>query len=136
MRTISTSLQDIPSGDPPVITDIFIDTVGDPEFYKSRLTSALGKDFGRFVIEKKADATYKVVSAASIIAKVTSESDYFIFVTTTTVYTFLEVTVTFSTPSLIGDSLLKHWVWAEPSAASLSKDFGSGYPSDETCVKW
>lgn len=58
--------------DPPNITDIFIDTVGDPETYKSRLVAALGKDFGRFVIEKKADATYKVVSAASIVAKVTS----------------------------------------------------------------
>ena len=76
MKTISISLQEIPSGDPPVVTDVFIDTVGDPEFYKSRLTSALGKDFGRFVIEKKADATYKIVSAASIIAKVTSESIY------------------------------------------------------------
>ena len=73
LKTISMLLQEIPSGEPPVVTDIFIDTVGDPEFYKSRLTSALGKDFGRFVIEKKADATYKVVSAASIIAKVTSE---------------------------------------------------------------
>eukprot|EP01036_Dinobryon_divergens_P023109 gene23109-31426_t len=97
---------DISISDPPVITDIFIDTVGDPEFYKSRLTAALGKDFGRFIIEKKADATYKVVSAASIIAKVTR------------------------------DSLLKNWVWAEPTASTLSKDFGSGYPSDETCVKW
>ena len=71
---ISVYFQDFPTGDPPILTDIFIDTVGDPEFYKSRLTSALGKDFGRFVIEKKADATYKVVSAASIIAKVTSKS--------------------------------------------------------------
>ena len=58
---------------PPLIGDIYIDTVGDPEFYKSTLTSALGKDFGNFVIEKKADANYKVVSAASIIAKVTRD---------------------------------------------------------------
>lgn len=54
----------------PVVTDIYIDTVGDPETYRSRLESHLGKDFGRFIIEKKADATYKVVGAASIIAKV------------------------------------------------------------------
>lgn len=42
------------------------------------------------------------------------------------------------TPSwlIVGDSLLKNWIWAETSAATLSKDFGSGYPSDETCVKW
>ncbi len=71
--------------EPPQITDIYIDTVGDPEFYKSRLTNALGTDFGRFTIEKKADATYKVVSAASIVAKVTR------------------------------DTLLKNWKWAEPT---------------------
>jgi ribonuclease H2 subunit A len=63
----------------------FLDTVGDPETYKSRLTRALGDDFGRFTIEKKADALYKVVSAASIIAKVTR------------------------------DTLLKSWTWAEPT---------------------
>ena len=28
--------------DPPIINDVFIDTVGDPEFYKSKLTQALG----------------------------------------------------------------------------------------------
>jgi hypothetical protein len=39
--------------------------VGDPEFYKSKLVGALGNEFstGGFTIEKKADATYKVVSA-------------------------------------------------------------------------
>ena len=39
--------------------------VGDPDFYKSRLVSALGGDFssGGFTVEKKADATYRVVSA-------------------------------------------------------------------------
>ena len=45
---------------PPLIHDVFIDTVGDPETYKSRLTRALGTDFANFTIEKKADATYKV----------------------------------------------------------------------------
>jgi ribonuclease HII len=31
----------------------------------------MGNDFANFTVEKKADATYKPVSAASIIAKVT-----------------------------------------------------------------
>jgi ribonuclease HII len=48
--------------------------VGDPEFYKSTLTKALGNDYSTFTIEKKADAKYKVVSAASIIAKVTRDT--------------------------------------------------------------
>jgi ribonuclease H2 subunit A len=57
------------------VNDIFIDTVGEPETYKSRLLSGLfdSQCFknANFVIESKADAKYKVVSAASIIAKVT-----------------------------------------------------------------
>ena len=48
--------------------------VGDPEYYKSVLVKALGSDFSTFTIEKKADAKFKVVSAASIIAKVTRDS--------------------------------------------------------------
>lgn len=28
--------------EPPIVTDIFIDTVGDPAYYKSRLVQALG----------------------------------------------------------------------------------------------
>lgn len=39
--------------------------VGDPEFYKSKLIAAMGDNFSTegFTIEKKADATYKTVSA-------------------------------------------------------------------------
>lgn len=89
----------------PEITDIFIDTVGDPEYYKSKLVTGLGVDFGRFTIEKKADAKYKVVGAASIVAKVHR------------------------------DAILKAWQWHEETV-QLDKNFGSGYPGDETCVKW
>ncbi len=71
--------------DPPVVTDVFIDTVGDADFYKSRLVNNLGADFGTFTIEKKADAKFKVVGAASIVAKVHR------------------------------DTVLRDWVWAEPT---------------------
>lgn len=72
IRMLSTIRDHEPN--PPCVTDVFVDTVGDPEFYKSKLTSALGKDYGNFIIEKKADAKYKVVSAASIIAKTTRDT--------------------------------------------------------------
>jgi ribonuclease H2 subunit A len=58
----------------PSVTDVFIDTVGDPEYYEKVLVKNLGTDYGKFTIEKKADATYKVVSAASIVAKVTRDT--------------------------------------------------------------
>lgn len=48
--------------------------MGDPGYYESVLVKALGNDFSTFTIEKKADAKYKVVSAASIVAKVTRDS--------------------------------------------------------------
>ena len=89
----------------PKVGGIFVDTVGDPEYYRSTLVKALGQDFGTFTIEKKADATYRVVSAASIIAKVTR------------------------------DTLMKDFIWDEPYL-NLSKDYGSGYPGDENCVRW
>ena len=90
----------------PVISNIYIDTVGDPDTYKNRLTRSLGNDFGNFTIEKKADATYKVVGAASIIAKV------------------------------VRDKLLSTWTFPEQKFAKFDKSFGSGYPGDPECVKW
>jgi ribonuclease H2 subunit A len=90
----------------PKVGDVFVDTVGDPDYYKSRLISALGNDFAAsFTIEKKADSKFKVVSAASIVAKVTR------------------------------DRLIRVWKWHEPGL-NLDKNFGSGYPSDEVCVEW
>ena len=154
------AIRDFKLGEPPVVTNIFIDTVGDPDYYKSWLVRHMGEEFATYIIEKKADATYKVVSAASIIAKVTR------------------------------DTSIKEWAWAEaclrprlapaaeqhaqvqaqvPSQAStgstdstttittttttstsnqsrtnpspspcpgLDLNFGSGYPGDENCVKW
>ena len=102
IRALET-LRDAENG--PRIGDIFIDTVGDADFYKSTLKNALGQDFANFTIEKKADATYRVVSAASIIAKVTR------------------------------DTLMKEFQWEE-AQLKLSKDYGSGYPGDESCVNW
>ena len=105
-QAVITALETIRDADNgPKVGGIFVDTVGDAEYYKSTLTRALGQDFGTFTIEKKADATYRVVSAASIIAKVTR------------------------------DTLMKEFVWEEPYL-NLSRDYGSGYPGDENCVRW
>ncbi len=89
----------------PVITTVYVDTVGDPGYYRSKLIEGLGEGFAEFVIEKKADAKYKTVSAASIVAKVTR------------------------------DRVVSDWQWHERNV-NLDKDFGSGYPGDESCVNW
>ena len=97
-----------PDGKQMNITDVYVDTVGDPEHYRSILVRAMGNEFAdKFTIEKKADATYKVVGAASIIAKVTR------------------------------DRILSEWVYPEHNALNgLDRNFGSGYPGDENCSLW
>lgn len=50
------------------VTSIFVDTVGDPAAYRQRLEKLF--PMCNVVVESKADATYPVVSAASVAAKV------------------------------------------------------------------
>lgn len=54
------------------LTEIFVDTVGDPAKYRLKLEEKFPGI--AIVVEKKADATYPIVSAASICAKVTRDT--------------------------------------------------------------
>lgn len=49
------------------VAKVFVDTVGDPTKYRYMLEKRYGPGF---VVEQKADAKYKIVSGASIVAKV------------------------------------------------------------------
>jgi ribonuclease H2 subunit A len=100
---------------PPIIRDLFIDTVGDPETYKSFLQRNITthnqdpRDWN-YTIEKKADATYRVVGAASIVAK-----------------TMRDMSITeWEYPETVGPG----------AVGSIDKEFGSGYPGDPKCVEW
>jgi len=91
------------------VTSVFVDTVGPPDKYQAKLT-ALFPGIA-FTVAKKADATYPVVSAASIFAKVTR------------------------------DEVLKNWQFREPSFAALNSgaeklNWGSGYPADPVTKKF
>lgn len=55
-----------------VVKQVFVDTVGEPKWYESYLTKSFNGTI-TFRVEKKADSLFKVVSAASIAAKVTRD---------------------------------------------------------------
>lgn len=54
-----------------LLTDVYVDTVGDPEKYRIKLSERF--PYIKFVVAKKADSLYPVVSGASIVAKVTRD---------------------------------------------------------------
>lgn len=56
------------------VVHVYVDTVGDAGYYDSKLRRAFHNSIN-FTVSKKADSLYKVVSAASIAAKVTRDSD-------------------------------------------------------------
>ncbi|CAK7325222.1 unnamed protein product [Dovyalis caffra] len=54
-----------------LLTEVYVDTVGDPEKYRIKLSNRFPSV--KFVVAKKADSLYPVVSGASIVAKVTRD---------------------------------------------------------------
>lgn len=54
-----------------LLTEVYVDTVGDPEKYRVKMTQRFPSI--KFVVAKKADSLYPVVSGASIVAKVTRD---------------------------------------------------------------
>ena len=54
------------------VSEVYIDTVGDPSKYESKLQAVFSFTSIKFKVSKKADALFKCVSAASIVAKVFS----------------------------------------------------------------
>ncbi|KAI8469527.1 MAG: ribonuclease H-like domain-containing protein [Monoraphidium minutum] len=87
------------------LTEIYIDTVGDPERYRARLSRSFPGI--HFTVCPKADALYPVVSAASIVAKVTRDR-----------------------------ALLEEQARLPPHAQPEGGSLGTGYPHDEATKGW
>lgn len=99
------------------IAEIYVDTVGNPEQYAAKFRERFSV-VQKVVVAKKADATYPIVGAASIIAKTTR------------------------------DRRVREWRFPEqlrssgfkPGDANISVEFvgptGSGYPSDSRTKTW
>ena len=58
------------------IKKVIVDTVGTADTYRKELEQKFAHKKIEFIVEKKADSLYKIVSAASIVAKV--KRDYFL----------------------------------------------------------
>lgn len=93
------------------VTEVYVDTVGDPEMYQKKLSGLFSHHTPPIAVTvaKKADSLYKTVSAASIAAKVTR------------------------------DRIISGWTWEESFndvKGPPPLNFGSGYPSDQRTADW
>lgn len=87
------------------VKKVFVDALGNCEHYE-RLLGNNFPECSEITVKPKADSLYKVVSAASICAKVTR------------------------------DKSLANWTFDEPKLSAMSRDWGCGYPGDEKTKTW
>lgn len=101
------------------VTEVFVDTIGQPVPYQRRLQAMFPGL--TVVVEKKADSLFPVVSAASVVAKVTRDAAC----------------------EEMYRAILEERLHREKNADVVVVDeegdeagWGSGYPSDARCVTW
>ena len=94
------------------VVRVYVDTVGDPDIYESWLTRQF-QGAVNFVVRKKADSLYKVVSAASICAKQTRDHELELYAPTK-----------------------EDNIWLKENQTIIGASVGSGYPSDPKTKKF
>ncbi|KNG82557.1 ribonuclease H2 subunit A [Aspergillus nomiae NRRL 13137] len=94
------------------IREVYIDTIGNPATYQQKLERIFPSL--KITVAKKADSLYPCVSAASVAAKVTRD-------------VALE---------LCHKDIVEAQQFDDPSQATSTDSWGSGYPSDSKCVTW
>lgn len=103
------------------VKEVYVDTVGDPAKYAAMFRDSF-PSLEKVVVEKKADGTYPIVGAASIVAKTTRDKCVASWV-------FQEEARAASDRHL-GDGEMAE------GTVSYDRDYGSGYPSDPKCKGW
>ena len=89
------------------VTDVYVDTVGDPNKYKEYIRSRIPQYLNitkNITVQPKADQDHKVVSASSVCAKVTR------------------------------DKVIEGWKFVQN--LEFEDELGSGYPSDPKTKSW
>ncbi|KAF7625891.1 hypothetical protein AFLA_002736 [Aspergillus flavus NRRL3357] len=105
-------IREIVEGRKVDIREVYIDTIGNPATYQQKLERIFPSL--KITVAKKADSLYPCVSAASVAAKVTRD-------------VALE---------LCHEDIVKAQQFDDPSQATSTESWGSGYPSDSKCVGW
>ena len=104
------------------ITEIYVDTIGQPAVYQRKLAAIFPTC--KVVVEKKADSLFPVVSAASIVAKVSRDVSC----------EFLHTHVNQQTQTDFDSAMDLDGLAEHPSPDVVN--WGSGYPSDAKCITW
>ena len=107
---------------------VYIDTVGDPGKYEAKMS----KNFPsiKFVVAKKADSLYPVVSGASIAAKVFNS---LLKLHQYTIMFYCLLKIFNPTFQVTRDRAVRDWVLDE-TADNIHRNFGSGYPAGESVM--